>query len=253
MTPYVNLVLVIATIVVNGLANGIPINGQQTGEISDRFDVYFTPAGYVFSIWGLIYLSLLAFAIYQLLPAQRDSVLIRRISVPFWISSVANMAWLLCWHYEYFGTTLVVMLFLLASLIWVTRILFAAGPAADAIERWCLRTPFSIYLGWITVATIANLTIVLEEKGLRPWGLNAQGWAVAMVIVGGVVAFSVGRIRRDIAYLGVILWAFTGIAVAQEWRGPVSMAALSVLGVVVLQSLWILGTRIRLRSSQHVP
>lgn len=243
MTRYVSLSLVIATIVVNGLANAIPINGQQTGQVSDRFDVYFTPAGYVFSIWGLIYLSLFAFAIYQLLPAQRNSVLIRRITVPFWISSVANMSWLLCWHYEYFGTTLVLMLLLLASLIWVTRILFAAGPAADVSERWCLRTPFSVYLGWITVATIANLTIVLEEKGLRPWDMNAQEWAVAMVIMGGVVAFAVGRIRSDLAYLSVILWAFTGIAVAQEWRGPVSVAALAVLGVIGLQSLWILSTR----------
>ena len=144
MTPYVNLLLVIATIVVNGLANALPINDQQTGEISDRFNVYFTPAGYVFSIWGLIYLGLVVFAIYQLLPAQRDRVLIRRISTPFWISCLANMSWLVCWHYEYFGTTLALMLVLLASLIWVTRILFAAGPPADASERWCLRTPFSI-------------------------------------------------------------------------------------------------------------
>ena len=247
------LLLVIATLVVNGLANALPINGQRTGEISDRFDVYFTPASYVFSIWGLIYLSLLAFAIYQFLPAHRYHALIRRISLPFWISSVANMSWILCWHHEYFGTTLVVMLILLASLIWVSGTLFAAGPAADASERWCLRTPFSIYFGWITVATIANLTVVLEEKNLRPWGMDAQEWAIVMVITGGIIAFVVGRTRRDLAYLGVILWAFTGIAVAQEWRGPVSMAALAVLGVVVLQSLWILSTRIRLPSSQHMP
>ena len=247
MTHHVNGLLVVATIVVNGLANALPINGQQTGEISDRFDVHFTPAGYVFSIWGLIYLGLVAFAIYQALPAQRESLLIRRISAPFWISSVANMSWLVLWHYEYFGTTLVMMLVLLASLIWITRMLFAAGPAADLGERWCLRTPFSVYLGWITVATLANLTIVLEAKDLRPWDISAEEWAVAMVIVGGVVTFAVGRVRRDLAYLSVILWAFVGIAVAQEWRGPVSTAALGVVGLIGLQSLLILNTRNRAR------
>ena len=240
MTAYVTLLFVIATIVVNGLANALPINGQQTGEVSDRFDVYFTPAGYTFSIWGLIYLSLVVFAVYQLLPSQRNRDLVQRIRVPFWISSVANMAWLVSWHYEYFGTTLVVMLTLLASLVWATRILFTSGPAVDAFERWCLRAPFSIYLGWITVATIANLTVVLEAKGLRPGNVDAQEWAVAMAIVGGVVALAVGWIRRDMAYLGVILWAYVGIGVAQAWQGPVSMAVLGVLGLVGLQSLWIL-------------
>lgn len=242
MAAFITLLFVIATIVVNGLANALPINGQQTGEVSDRFNVYFTPAGYVFSIWGLIYLSLLVFAVYQLWPTQRHRELIRRIRMPFWVSSVANMVWLLCWHYESFGTTLVVMLTLLASLVWLTRILFAAGPAADASERWCLRMPFSIYLGWVTVATIANLTIVLEAKGLRPWDTDAQAWAVVMVIMGGAIALTVGRIRRDLAYLGVILWAYVGIGVAQAWQGPVSMAALGVIVLVALQSLWILGT-----------
>ena len=240
MKRLVNLLLVVATIVVNALANALPINGKQTGEISDSFEVYFTPAGYVFSIWGVIYLGLLGFSIYQLLPSQRDNALIDRISVPFWISSAANIAWILFWHYGYFGTTLVVMLVLLTSLIWVTRLLFASGPAKTSAERWLLRIPFSVYVGWITVATIANLTVVLEQKGLRPFDMAARDWAVGMVVLGGLVALAVGRVRRDIAYLCVILWAFLGIAVKQQWAGPVAFAALAVLAVVVLQCAWIL-------------
>ena len=239
MSRYLNVLFVIATIVVNGLANALPINGQQTGEISDRFQVFFTPAGYVFSIWGVIYLGLLGFAIFQLLPSQRDNQLINRISLPFWISCCANILWILFWHYEFFATTFLVMLVLLGSLIWLTRVLFAEGPAADARERWLLRIPFSIYIGWITVATIANLTVVLEEKGLRPFDISARDWAVGMIVLGGAVALAVGRVRRDLAYLAVILWAFTGIAVNQGWSGPVAIAALAVLALVVLQCAWI--------------
>src|SRR5512137_1573723 len=93
---------VLATIVVNALANILPINGQNTGEISDRFKVYFVPAGYVFSIWGLIYLGLIAMAIYQALPSQRANPRLR--STGWWISlgGLANIAWIFLWHYEKF-------------------------------------------------------------------------------------------------------------------------------------------------------
>lgn len=249
MKRVLNASFVLAVIVVNGLANALPINGQRTGEISDRFQVYFTPAGYVFSIWGLIYLGLLGFSIYQLLPSQRDSDLIDRISLPFWLSSIANIAWILLWHYEYFATTLIAMLILLASLVWVTRILFAAGKPRTIAERWLVSVPFSIYVGWITVATIANLTVVLEEKGLRPFDAGARDWAIAMIILGGVIALTVGRIRRDIAYLAVVVWAFVGIAIKQEWSGPVAMSAMVVFCAVVLQIAWIARTRVTANSA----
>jgi len=234
-----NVFLVLGVIAVNGLANALPINGQQTGQISDRFEVYFTPAGYVFSIWGLIYLGLLGFSVYQLLPSQRNNELIDRISLPFWISCIANIAWILLWHYEYFGTTLAVMLVLLGSLIWVTQILFAEGKPTSSAERWLLRVPFSVYVGWITVATLANLTALLEEKGLRPFDLAARDWAVAMVIVGGVIALAVGRVRRDLAYLAVIVWAFVGIGIKNGWVGPVAVSAMVVLAAVAIQVIWL--------------
>jgi hypothetical protein len=108
--PLVNGAALVVTILVNGLANALPLNGQLTGEISDRFRVYFVPAGYVFAIWGVIYLSLLGFVVYQFLPAQRDHPRLRRIGAWFALSCAANSAWLVLWHYEYFGMTVLVML-----------------------------------------------------------------------------------------------------------------------------------------------
>lgn len=240
MKRYVSLFMVIMTIVINGLANALPINGQQTGEISDRFEVFFTPAGYVFSIWGLIYLGLVLFAIYQLLPRQRDNDLIDRISVAFWLSSIANVAWILLWHYEFFVSTLLVMLVLLGSLVWIWLVLFSAGKPQDTAERWLLRIPFSVYIGWITIATLANLTVVLEANGLRPFDVGARDWAIAMIVVGGLIALAVGQFRRDLAYLAVILWALTGIAVKQGWNGAVAITAVVFITAVTLQCLWIL-------------
>ena len=106
---WVNVVAVIATVVINGLANALPLNGQGTGEISDRFQVFFVPAGYVFSIWGVIYLGLIGYAIYQVLPAQRENVRLNRVGYLFGASSVANIAWLFLWHYDVVATSLVVL------------------------------------------------------------------------------------------------------------------------------------------------
>ena len=112
----ITVIAVLATIVVNALANILPFNGQETGAISDRFAIYFVPAGYVFSIWGLIYLGLIAYAIFQALPAQRENPRLRSIGGLFALASVANIVWIFLWHYEVFPATLAVMLVLLGSL-----------------------------------------------------------------------------------------------------------------------------------------
>ena len=113
----VNILAVLGLLLVNGLANSLPLNGLNTGEISDRFDVLFVPAGYVFSIWGLIYLGLIAFSIYQVMPAQRENPRLRSLGWLFALSCLANITWLFLWHYEYFVLTVVAMLVLLGSLI----------------------------------------------------------------------------------------------------------------------------------------
>jgi len=172
----INLLAVIVTIGVNGLANALPLNGQTTGEISDRFQVYFVPAGYVFSIWGLIYLGFTAFAVYQALPAQRDNPRLQRIGYLFALSCLANIAWLFLWHYEIFLLTLVAMVALLLLLVAIYLRLDINRVRVNRAERWLVHIPFSIYLGWITVATIANVTSVLDYLNWSGWGISL-GWA----------------------------------------------------------------------------
>lgn len=183
----INLLAVILTIALNGLANALPLNGQSTGEISDRFQVYFVPAGYVFSIWGLIYLGLLAFAVYQVLPAQRENPQLKRIGYLFALSCVANIAWLFLWHYEYFVLTVVAMLTLLLLLITIYLRLQIGRNQVGRIEQWCVNIPFSIYLGWITVATIANITSVLDYLQWNGWGISPEVWTFIMLAAGSTL------------------------------------------------------------------
>lgn len=230
----INVLAVVATIVVNGLANALPLNGQTTGEISDRFDVYFVPAGYVFSIWGLIYVALVAFAVYQALPAQRENPRLRRVGYLFALSCAANVAWLFFWHYELFPLTLVAMLALLLLLIAVYLRSGVGRAQVPAAERWLAHVPFSIYLGWITVATIANATSLLDWLNWGGWGISAEAWTVMMLIVATAIASAVGLTRGDIAYMLVIVWAFAGIAIKHNNAPTVATTAWAMTELVTL-------------------
>lgn len=221
----INIVVIIITLLINALANAIPFNGQLTGEISDRFNVFFVPAGYVFSIWGLIYLGLIAFAIYQALPSQRDNPRLRKLSYVFAAANLANAIWLFFWHYNLFGLSLLTMLTLLALLITSYLILDIGHSRVPAGERWMVQVPVSIYLGWICVATIANVTDVLYDINWGGWGIAAQSWAVIMLVVALVLATIMALSRRDIAFLLVLVWSFIGIAIKQSATPSVSISA----------------------------
>jgi len=161
LLPVINVVAMIIALSVNGLANALPLNGKNTGVISDQFRVYFVPAGYVFAIWGVIYIGWIAFAVYQALPAQRNNPRLARIGWLFAANCVANAAWLFTWHYELLPLSVVAMLALLLSLIGIYIRLNIGRARVTTIEKWCVDVPFSIYLGWISVATIANITDLL--------------------------------------------------------------------------------------------
>lgn len=237
-----NIVAVLATIVINGLANALPLNGQNTGEISDRFQVYFVPAGYVFSIWGLIYLGLILYGIYQALPSQRDNPRLARIDGLFILSCIANIVWLFLWHYNYFGLTLLAMLALLGFLIAIYLRLGIGLTEVSTAERWLVHVPFSIYLGWVTVATIANVTSVLDYWNWSGWGISDPVWAVIMLAAGTVIASLVALRRGDVAYMLVIIWAFVGIAVKHAgtplvagaaWVASIVAGIMLVVGVIL--------------------
>lgn len=237
----VNLLLVVATIAFNGLANALPLNGLNTGEISDRFQVFFVPAGYVFSIWGLIYIGWLAFAIYQALPSQRENPRLRRIGYLFALSGLANMAWLYFWHYEYFVLSVVAMLCLLALLIAVYLRLGIGQVVVGRLERWCVDIPISTYLGWISVATIANITATLDYLQWGGWGIAPETWTLIMLAVGVALAVAMVWRRGEVAYPLVIIWAFVGIAVKHTdvpdvatgaWFASLVVALALVIGIV---------------------
>ena len=184
---YANLFSVILALTVNILASALPLNGQNTGEISDRFRVYFVPAGYVFSIWGIIYLGWIAFTIFQLQPSQRESPRLRRLGYLFAISNLANAAWLFCWHYNQFSWSVLVMLTLLGLLLTSYLRLNVNRAQVTRLEYWSVDVLFSAYLGWITVATVANITdwlYLVEWNGL---GIPAQTWAVIMLAVASLL------------------------------------------------------------------
>lgn len=237
LRQWVNVIAVIATIAVNGLANLLPFNGQTTAEISNRFEVYFVPAGYVFSIWGLIYVALLAFAVYQALPAQRTNPRLRRIGPLFVLSCLANSLWLLLWHYEFFVLTLVVMVILLLLLIAIYLRLRVGHEPATAGEKWFVQRPFQIYLGWITVATIANATAVLAYLQWDGWGIAPEVWAVLMLLVGLIIGTMMVFRRRDIAYVLVLVWAFVGIAIKQADAPTVAGTAWAVAALLVVAAV----------------
>ena len=159
-----NIAALVITLVINALATALPLGGRTTAEISDSFNILFVPAGYVFSIWGLIYLALIGFAVFQALPAQQNNRAVRATGWWFLLTCIVNSLWILFWQYGYYPLTLVMMLTLLVSLIVIYRRLMALGKA-DAAPRWLVRFPFSLYLGWITVATVANASAVFTNLG----------------------------------------------------------------------------------------
>jgi hypothetical protein len=236
------------TVVVNGLANALPLNGQGTGEISDRFQIYFVPAGYVFSIWGLIYLALLAFAVYQLLPAQRDNPRLQRVGYWFILSNLANTAWIFFWHYELFPLTLVAMLVLLVSLIAIYLQLQTGRVRVSLAEKLLLQVPFSLYLGWITVATVANVTQLLYYLEWGGWGISPEAWAVIMLIAATGIASAVSLTRGDVAYMLVLVWALSGIAVKHADTSVVAVTAWIMTGIVVV--MLVVGAVLQQRRNQ---
>lgn len=230
------IVALIGTVVVNALANILPIGGRTTGDISDGFPILFVPAGYVFSIWGLIYLWLAVYAVYQALPAQAANPRLRAIGWLFVLSCVFNSAWIFVWHNLLIPASMLVMIGILVTLSLIYLRLRGRGEPSPA-ERWAAWAPFSLYLGWITVATVANASVTLYTLGWRGGGVVGEILAALLLLVAtGLGAIMLIR-YRDTIYALVLVWAFAGIAV-KHWEvilvsgGAVATAGLMALGVL---------------------
>ncbi|KXK26920.1 MAG: hypothetical protein TR69_WS6001000944 [candidate division WS6 bacterium OLB20] len=223
---------IILTIFINLLANALPIAGRTTAEISDMFGVLFVPAGYVFAIWGLIYIAILGYGIWQIHHKQEKLELADRIAPLVIITSIANSIWIFLWHNLQIELSLFAMLTLLLALIMIyTRVAKYSGDAAkSSLYKVFVKGTFSLYLGWISVATIANVTNVLylrmydiagtslellQTISFRPMLLNIPDeiWAASLIVIAGVLASAMLIRYRDFVYALVILWALVGIYV----------------------------------------
>ncbi|MGQ4646952.1 TspO/MBR family protein [Lyngbya aestuarii] len=211
----INLGAIIAAFVINVLANVAPLNELTIGEISNTLfrEVQITPANYAFAIWGLIYLGLISLGIYQALPSQRQNPILQQIGYLLAASSLAQIIWVLFFQYRLFTLSLVAMLGILLPLI-ATYLRLGIGSRQVSWKDKCLvHHPVSIYLAWISVATIVNVALVLDNFAWSGWGITPQYWTVIMLIIGAAIAAAVIIQRSDIAYTLVIIWAFVAIAV----------------------------------------
>jgi benzodiazapine receptor len=225
-----NIAALVIVIIVNGLANAIPLGGQNTGEVSARYPSLFTPAGYTFSIWGLIYTALIIFVIYQALPAQRDSRRLASITPWFLLSCVGNAAWIFAWHYNWLLLSLALMAVMLFALVRIYRLL----APASGWQQWAVNVPFSLYTGWITVAIIANASAVQTGMGWDAVALSSEHWTVVKIAIAGSIAAAVLLLQGDRVFVLVVAWAAGGILVKQAATPEVVGSALTVLLVVLL-------------------
>jgi benzodiazapine receptor len=234
----VTIAALVLTLIVNWAANALPLNGVTTAQISDSIPSYFTPAGYVFAIWGVIYLGLIAFTVYQALPSQRENPRFRAIGWGFVFSCIANSLWIFAWHYGYFALSILIMGALLLFLLGIyERLGTGRAPSPTWQEFWFARVPFSLYLGWITVATIANASSVLFTSRWNGFGIGYSGWTFVMLGVAVLLGAVVAWLTRDRIYIGVLLWAFVGIALKQAEVEPSVATAAWIAAAVTAVAL----------------
>ena len=206
----------LAMIVTNALANILPINGQGTGAVSDAYTNLFAPAGLTFAIWGVIYLLLAGYTAYLigLFQTGKTSVkfgLLTKTGIVFSISSIANTAWIFAWHYHQIGLSMILMLVILVSLIAINRMI--RKEALTIKERLFIGLPFSVYFGWITVATIANATTLLVSLDWNGFGISEPIWTILILVIGMLIGASTMLVNRDFAYGLVLIWAYFGILI----------------------------------------
>jgi len=247
LLKWMNIIAFALTVVVNGLAGGTTIlGGKLTSEISDANPTLITPAGYVFSIWGVIYVLLGIFVVFQALPSQKTKGYQERIGWLFVLSSLINIVWLFLWQFEYLSLSVVLMFLLLATLIAIYLRLNIGRSAVPLREKLAVHVPFSVYLGWITIASIANVSVTLVSVGWDGFGISQETWAILIIIIALLITLLVIATRKDVAYGLVVIWALLGVAVKQSGnQNIVTTTEISVVVIVIALALSILISRLR--------
>lgn len=219
----------LGVIFVNYLAGTGRINNVTPEVISDKYPTFITPAGYAFAIWSLIYLGMIGFSIYQLLPSQADNPRFRAIRTVYILNCVANCAWIYLWHHEMIVAALGVIFLLLATLVYINIKLQNTETAAEA---WLSKIPFSIYFGWVTVASILNATIALVYLGVTTSDFTAQILGAGLIIIAVILGILMRFKLNLTAYPLAVAWALTAIAVAHG--GKTIIVVSSAIAVIIL-------------------
>lgn len=220
-------VATLLTVLVNLTVDLIPLGGITTAKVSDIYFTFFTPAGITFAIWGVIYAGLTAYAIYFL---RFKSESAEKLEKTFWwyvFASLANVIWLICWHYQQVGLSTVFMGALLVSLI---MIYLEVNKPTKLPQRfaWMVRVPVSIYLGWISVATIANIASALVQVSWLGFGLSAETWSAILIGVATGLGLAMTKFRKDFFFVGVLVWALIGIGANFYTSSPMVFGAVIV-------------------------
>lgn len=246
-----NTIGLIFMLVMNTLAITLPIGGKTTGELSDLYPNLFVPAGFTFAIWSVIYLLLISFLVYQWVGSS-EKTQIDKVGPWFLINGLANGAWIVAWHYEVVIASILIMLVLLGSLIMIYRNLNINYFGTYGV-KWLVYVPISVYLGWISVATIANFTTVLVSFDWSGMGISEDIWATVVLIVAVILGVLMMYRHKDIFYAGVIAWASYGILSKRladtiafdakiEHTSQVAMYIM-IIGMLLTITLGILGDR----------
>lgn len=239
MKIIITWLLFVGVIAVNALANILPINGYNTGQVSAFYPNTFVPAGFTFSIWGIIYLLLLSYTIgytyYTLKQEQypKAFVFIARINIYFLLTCVFNMSWILVWHYLQIELSVVIMLLFLITLIQLFLKSSTIANTLTSTQKFILQTPFIVYLGWISVATIANITALLVAYKWNAFGITPVYWSALMILIAVLLAMLMLKKFQAITFSLVVAWALWGIYNGQGPAAPI-LASISSVGIGVL-------------------
>lgn len=238
------------------------VNPQEVGEVSDKYPSLFTPAGFTFAIWGLIYLSLLTFCIYHIVraykeddnhPANRDT---RKIGYIFLVNNLVTAAWLLAWTHEYLLLSVILIFTQLITLLIIHRRLSIHDASRAMPSKFFTQFPLSIYFGWITIATIANTSTFLHSIRWSGWGVSDINWTITLIATAVMVTVWVINRRRNTIYGLVVLWALYGIVTNLKERDainfePIIWVAMGGMAIVALAVLFSILRNLRIKKIAH--
>lgn len=239
LRQWVNLLAILAAFATNILANIAPVNGLTLGEISRTFfpDVLIIPANYAFAIWGIIYLGLISLGIYQVLPTQTKNPRFKKMGYYLAISSFCQIIWVFVFQSQWFVLSVVAMLGILTPLILLYLRLDINLTKLPSLQKWLINIPISLYLAWISVATIVNVASALDIANWSGWGINSLIWTVIMMVTATIIATILIWQRRDITFGSVFVWALVAIAIRQKELPTLAIIAGLLAGILILMMI----------------